>query len=130
MELLEPGTWWMLDSCEIHACISLSPSVHASREFFSANDSKRILDVWRATEETREKSGTREAFGVGVLPKELPEWPGIQTLDPLVESAIEMYEYGQKMVVRGKSDQVTIISELCEMLPLVRDWIERVVKRP
>jgi hypothetical protein len=47
--LMEPGTCWEVKNCEIHACITLTPSVHACQEFFYIEDAGAILEVWKAT---------------------------------------------------------------------------------
>ena len=125
--IMEPGTWWVLNPCEIHACISLSPSVHASQEFFDAQDAEQILRIWRDTENARAR---RPALAADELPEELAQWlpePFQETggLETLVENAIELYNYGRQMVMTGKSDEVTLAPELYNMLPLVRDWIEK-----
>ena len=54
--IAEPGTWWVVKICEIHACISLSPSVHASQEFFLVNNAEETLNLWKATDGAWEKS--------------------------------------------------------------------------
>lgn len=134
--IMEPGTWLVLNICEIHACISLTPSVHAVQEFFLVDDAGAALRIWKDTEEVRENSkrSQEDVIPEGDLPQALSEWlpdafVGRENLDESVNAAIDMYEYGRNMVMSGKSDSVTIISELNEMLPLVRDWIEKAAGR-
>ena len=45
-------------------------------------------------------------------------------LDPTVKSAMDLYTYAQEMVMEGKSSQVTMITEVSDLLPLVCLWIE------
>ena len=127
--IMEPGTWCELKQSEIHACISLSPSVHAAQEFFSVDDAEAILRVWKDTETGRKNTTTVEAIEPNHIPAALSSWlpsefnrPEEQ-LDPMVRNAISVYEYGLEMVREGKSDTVTLIPELCDMLSLVRLWI-------
>lgn len=123
--LMEPGTWWILDVCEIHACISLTPCVHASQEFFHVGDAQKILDIWSYTADARAQSEEKR-FVTADLPEELPERFGeMEGLDSVVANAIKLYNDAREILVTGKSDQVTDMSELCTMLPVVRDWIER-----
>jgi hypothetical protein len=131
--MMEPGTWWVLDVCEIHACISLSPSVHASQEFFHAKDAEKILTIWRYTEYTRNNSNQKR-FVAEVLPEEHAKWlpdpfDKAEHLESVVANAIALYDYARQMVEIGKSDEVTLASELDSMLPLVRDWIEKEATR-
>ena len=49
----------------------------------------------------------------------------MQDSDSLVQKGIDLYDYGRDMMVSRKSDQVTMVSELCIMLPLVHQWIEK-----
>ena len=131
--IAEPGTWWVLKICEIHACVSLSPSVHASQEFFLVDDAEETLNLWKATDGARKKS-REKLFAPDTPPEDLKTWlpptfDGKQNLDPSVENAINLYKYGRNMVVSGESDQVTMASELHNMLPLVRDWIEKEAHR-
>ena len=119
----------MLKICEIHACISLSPSVHASQEFFLVDNAEETLNLWKATDGAQEKS-QEKIFVPDNPPEDLKTWlpptfNGKQNLDPSVENAISLYEYGRNMVVSRKSDQVTMASELYNMLPLVWNWIEK-----
>ena len=131
--IMEPGTWWVLDVCEIHACISLSPSVHASQEFFHAEDAEKILTIWRYTEDAR-KNSKQERFQAAVLPEEHAKWlpepfDKAEHLEPIVANSVALYEYARDMVEKGQSDQVTMASELHAMLPLVRNWIEKEATR-
>jgi hypothetical protein len=127
--IMEPGTWAELKICEIHACVSLTPSVHAAQELFYVEDADAILNVWKATEKAREKSTDSTKFEVGRLPEPLTEWlPAASTSQEAgleVQQALDLYNYAFEMVMAGKSDGVTAISELCDMLPLVRVWIEK-----
>jgi hypothetical protein len=125
--IMEPGTWWELKQSEIHACISLTPSAHAVQEFFNVDDAEEILRVWKYTEKYRQQDTpiTTEH------PQPFRDWlPTIfdipaEELEPIVKSAKELYSYGLGMVTEGKSDQITSVAEVCVMLPLVRQWIER-----
>lgn len=127
--LMEPGTWWELNQFEIHACISLTPSAHATQEFFYAGDSVQILNVWKSTEKAREKATNVTTFEVQGLKPHAIWLPKIfadqSSLEPMVEHSIRLYEYAREMVIAGKSDQITDISEVRVMLPLVRLWIEK-----
>lgn len=126
--IMEPGTWWELKQSDIHACVSLTPSVHAVQEFFNADDATEIIRVWEYTKEYREK-GTPVTPPLAAQP--LDDWlPDIfknpdEELDPMVKGAMKLYNYAQGMVIEGKSDQVTAISEVCDLLPVVRLWIEK-----
>ena len=127
--IMEPGTWWEVKHSSIHACISLSPSAHAAQEFFFAGDAEVTLDLWKTTQEAREKDTAPIKIDATHLPKPLSEWlPTIfaeqDKMDKMVENAMGLYNYGLEMVITGKSDQVTLVSEVCDMLPLVRHWIE------
>ena len=126
--IMQPGTAWDLKQSEIHACISLSPSVHAVQEFFYVEDAKEILDTWMATKEAWE-NGTameiHEPHGLKPLDEWLPEVLANQeNLDASVQNAKDLYKYALEMVTTGKSDEVTDVSEVCDRLPLVRIWIE------
>ena len=129
--IMEPGTWWELKQSEIHACISLSPSAHAAQEFFHVDDAEEILRVWKDTEEARKNTTTVTSFPAARVPKPLADWlpkkfdGPEEELEPMVKNAMDLYKYGLEMVMEGKSDQVTGISEVCDMLPLVRLWIEK-----
>ena len=126
--IMEPGTWNELEHSAIHACVSLSPSTHASQEFFCVDDAEATLKLWKDTEEAREKSATVTKIEGDDLPQPILDWlPTVftnqQDLDPMVQNAIDLYQYAWNMVMAGKSDQVTSISEVAFLLPLVRIWI-------
>ena len=129
--IMEPGTWWELKQSEIHACISLTPLVHAAQEFFYVDDTEEILRVWKDTKEARQKSTTVTTFPSDEYPDPLADWlPSKfdvpeEELEPMVKNAMDLYRDGLEMVMEGKSDNVTGISEVCAMLPLVRLWIEK-----
>ena len=128
--IAEPGTWWEVKQSEIHACISLSPSAHAAQEFFYVNNAQEILKVWRVTEEAWKNTKEVVTFEADDCLKLFAQWlPQIpenqQNLDPMLQNAIDLYKYVWEMVMEGKSGQVTQVSEVCSMLPLVCIWIER-----
>ena len=126
--IMTPGTWWEVKQSEIHACISLTPSVHAAQEFFYVDDAEEILRVWKATSESRQDD---TEIPISEAPAPVSDWlPDIfdkpeAEMDPMVKKAIDLYSYAREMVISGKSDQVTAVSEVFHMLPLVRVWIEK-----
>jgi hypothetical protein len=127
--IMEPGTWSELKHSAIHACISLTPSVHAAQDFFHVDDVDSIVDVWKKTEEAR-KSKSKNPVPAKNHPEPIDKWLphilyGDQNLDETVQKAIDLYKNACQMVEEGKSDEVTSLSELCDMLPLVRMWIKR-----
>ena len=123
--ITEPGTWSELKHSAIHACISLTPSVHAAQDFFNVNDVDSIVDVWKKTEKAW-KSKIKNPVLANNHPKPIDKWlpyklKGNQNLDETVQKAMDLYKEACHMVEDGKSDEVTRLSELCDLLPLV--WI-------
>jgi hypothetical protein len=112
--IMEPGSWWEVKPFVIHACVALSPSVHASQEFFLIDDAVDILRVWKATEQNQV---IPTPIIESEVPEELSNWlPKAfheqEDLDPMVKNTIDLYNYGREMVLTQKSDQVTLVSEL------------------
>ena len=56
--IMEPSTWWDLKQSEIHACVFLTPSVHAVQEFFNVDSAEEILRVWECTKGYQQKATT------------------------------------------------------------------------
>ena len=127
--IMEPGTSSELRHSAIHACISLTPSVHAAQDFFHVDDLGSIDDIWKTTEQAR-KSKTKNPVPAKKLPEPVENWipetlRGEQNMHGTVQQAIDLYKTACQMVEEGKSDEVTSLSELCDQLPLVRIWIEK-----
>ena len=127
--IMEPGTWSELKHSAIHACISLTPSVHAAQDFFNVDDVDSIVEVWKKTEKAR-KSKTKDPVPAKNHPVPIDEWlspklKGNQNLEETVQKAMDLYKEACHMVEEEQSDEVTRLSELCDLLPLVRIWIER-----
>ena len=127
--IMEPGTWWELKQSEIHACVLLTPSVHAVQEFFNVDNTEEILRVWKYTK-THRQATTMTIPPAANCPQPLDDWQPKkfnnleEELDPMVKKAMDLYSYAQEMVMEGKSSQVTAISEVHDLLPLVHLWIK------
>ena len=129
--IMEPSTWWELKQSEIHACILLTPSVHAVQEFFNVDNAEEILRVWQCTKEYWQKNATVTTPLTAKHHQPLLDWQPeifrnmVDNLDPTVKSAMHLYTYAQEMIMEGKSSQVTTITEVCDLLPLVCLWIKK-----